>query len=133
MRNDESKEIQQTFSKLECAPLMKFPDPRGRLEAPNERGVYIIYSPQDEVLHVGSTPTGKGGLAQRLRDHLNGKSSFTRAQFEGNGSVLREGYRYRYLVVSNGRQRALVEALGIGSLCPEHIGCGLDDSELGAD
>ena len=39
-------------------------------------GVYIIYSPNGRVTHVGRTVRGKRGLRQRLNNHLHGASSF---------------------------------------------------------
>jgi len=126
---EEPREITELLAKLVREPLIAFPPPGERLEASDRKGVYVIYSPQDKVVHVGSTPRAKEGVAQRLRNHLDGKSSFTKSQFAGDGSRLRRGYKFRYLVVDNGRQRALLEALGIGQLCPEHIGHGLDASE----
>src|SRR3981189_1497793 len=51
------------------ARRMKFPPVRGRLEAPREKGVYVIYSPSGRIVHVGRTPRAKGGIAQRLKDH----------------------------------------------------------------
>ena len=106
----------------------EFPAPGSRIEAATEKGVYIIYSPRGRVLHVGGTPRGRRGVAQRLRDDLAGKSSFVQKYLNGHGRLLREGYKFRYLVITKGRDRALVEALGIGKLCPDHIGHGLDGS-----
>jgi hypothetical protein len=123
-------EIKELLAKLLREPFHLFPARGERLQASNRKGVYIIYDPQDNVLHVGSTPRAKGGLGQRLRDHLRGNSSFTVSHFRGDGSCLSEGYKYRYLVIEGGRRRALVEALGIGELCPVHIGHGLDGEEL---
>jgi hypothetical protein len=102
----------------------EIPAVRGRLEAPREKGVYVIYSPSGRIVHVGRTPRAKGGIAQRLKDHLADKSSFTNKHLMHEGSKLRRGYTFRCLVVKNGRKRALLEALGIGRLCPVHIGLG---------
>src|SRR5208282_2642640 len=128
MADEEPREVEEILNKLTDARLYRFPARGERLEAPDKRGVYIIYSPESEskVLHVGSTPRAQNGLFGRLSDHLNGRSSFTYMQFGGDGSHLRSGYRYRYLVVNDARKRALVEALGIGRLCPKHIGSGLN-------
>src|SRR6476620_6693462 len=61
----EPKVIRRLFKKLRHAPRTPFPKPRRRIQAPNEHGVYIIYSPRaSEVLHVGRTYRGKGGLRQ---------------------------------------------------------------------
>jgi len=77
-------------------------------------------------MHVGSTPWAKRGIAQRLRDHLAGRSSFTAKMFNRDGSRLRNGYTFRCLPVQNDRHRALLESLAIGQLCPKHIGHGGD-------
>jgi hypothetical protein len=130
MQGKEEIEIKELLARLLREPCHLFPARGGKFQASNRKGVYIIYSPLDDVLHVGSTPRAKGGLGQRLRDHLHGNSSFTVSHFRGDGSRLSEGYKYQYLVIDSGRQRALVEALGIGQLCPVHIGHGLDDEEL---
>ena len=125
---EEQGKITELLTELLRQELHGFPPRRGKFEAAsNRKGVYIIHSPLDEVLHVGSTPHAKGGLEQRLRDRLHGNSSFTEKYFGGEGARLREGYKYRFVEIDNGRQRALVEALGIGQLCPVHIGHGLDD------
>ncbi len=120
----ERKKVQALLTKLLNSDYTKFPRLGQRLDAPDRRGVYIIYSPQGKVLHVGSTPYSKQGLAQRLRNHLAGRSSFTKKKFDRAGWKLRQEYGFRCLVVKNPRQRALLEALGIGRLCPEHIGHG---------
>jgi hypothetical protein len=100
--------------------------PRGHLHAPKRQGVYVIFSPKNRVLHVGSTPRAKNGIAQRLRDHLATRSSFTinYEPLKSDGSRLRGGYKFCYLIVRSQRQRALLEALAIGHLCPAHIGLG---------
>jgi hypothetical protein len=120
--------IQKLLAKLMREKCYSFPKLRRKLEVKKGRGVYIIYSPKGRVAHVGSTPRGKGGVAQRLRDHLAGNSSFVQKVSNGDGSKLRKGYKFRCLVIRDGRHRALVEAAGIGQLCPEHIGHGLDNS-----
>ena len=94
------------------------------MEAPEAQGVYLIYGPKGRLLHVGRTPRAKRGLAQRLRDHLNGASSFVNQYLGGVGYRLRQGYAYKFLVVRNRRHRAILEALAIGALCPAHIGLG---------
>jgi hypothetical protein len=124
--SNEQRKLRKLLTKLLNSECTEFPPAHERLDAPNRKGVYIIYSPQGKILHVGSTPYAKGGLAQRLR--LAGKSSFTKKKFNRDGSKLRAGCSFRCLVVKNDRQRALLEALGIGELCPEHIGHGRDRS-----
>ncbi len=75
-------------------------------------------------MHVGRTLRGKGGIHQRLNNHLHGQSSFTAVKFDRMGWKLRNGYEYQYLEVRNSRKRALLEAYAIGMLCPNHIGLG---------
>ena len=117
------------FKKLLESTLFPFPALRGPLNAPSKLGVYVIYGPGEKVLHVGSTPKAKNGIAQRLRDHMGSNSSFAKLHLEdGDGSVLRGSHHYRCLVVDNARHRALLEAYAIGHLCPEHIGSGKDAS-----
>ena len=117
--------IIRLYAELQNATQRNFPAAGGILEAPEERGVYVIYGPQDQVLHVGSTPKGERGIVKRLRDHMAASSSFTNSYLKGDGSVLRAGYSYRYVVVEDPRHRALLEAYAIGDLCPAHIGHGL--------
>jgi hypothetical protein len=118
------KIIKARFAKLKRAPLRTFPDLYEKLDAPDRPGVYVIYSPRGVVLHVGSTPKGRKGIAQRLRDHLGTRSSFTLQykRLKQDGSRLRKGYKFRCLPVRKRRFRALLEAYAIGCLCPEHIG-----------
>jgi hypothetical protein len=126
MKN-EQKIIRGKFQKLKRAPLIAFPEAGKRLKAPNKLGVYIIYNPKRQVVHVGCTPRAKGGIAQRLKNHLAGLSSFTEKHLRGKPKRLRGGYMYRYLVVREPRRRALLEAYTIGCLCPAHIGHGRKD------
>lgn len=123
-QSGEQKRVRKLFKRLQQSPRLKFPREGGRLEAPDQRGVYIIYSPRGTVMHVGGTPRGKRGLHQRLRNHLAGQSSFARVKFDCNGSRLRMGYSYSFLIVSDQRVRTFLEAYAIGSLCPDHIGVG---------
>jgi hypothetical protein len=55
---------------------------------------------------------------------LLGQSSFADKYLKGRGSALRKGYKFKYLIVEEPRERALVEAFGIGKLCPAHLGLG---------
>ncbi len=122
----EGETIASLFRRLLRAPKHAFPKSNEKLEAPEQLGVYIIYDRKDRVLHVGSTPRAKKGIAQRLRDHLCNRSSFTTNFLSGDGERLRHGCKFRYLEVEVGRNRALLEALTIGRLCPAHIGHGRD-------
>jgi excinuclease UvrABC nuclease subunit len=121
----EQNKVTALFEKLTSAAVHRFPKSGEKLDAPIEQGVYVIYSPREQVLHVGRTPSGRKGLRQRLGNHLHGASSFTIRYFNGQGSTLRSGYVFRYLVVKDPRQRALLEAYAIGRLCPAHLGIGL--------
>jgi hypothetical protein len=76
-RSREREQVAKLCAQLIAAPLVKFPE-KG-LEAPMQQGVYIIYSPKGEVLHVGSTPSGFQGIWKRLRDHLGRASSLRRS------------------------------------------------------
>jgi hypothetical protein len=125
MSNRERNAIRTLFTKLRRSRLEKFPEPHGRLKASDKQGVYIIYDPRGKVLHVGRTPSGAGGIRQRLGNHLHNASSFTNKYLKGHGEKLRGTHSYRCSVVENQRRRALLEAYAIGYLCPAHIGLGL--------
>jgi len=106
----EQKKLRSLFTNLTQSPLQTFPAFREQLNAPNRRGVYVIYTPQGKVVHVGRTPRAKAGIAQRLRDHMSARSSFTIQYLKGDGSKLRDNYMFRCIVVKDRRQRALLEA-----------------------
>jgi hypothetical protein len=112
------------FDQLTRSPLQYFPPQGAKVSAPERQGVYIIYSPKKVVLHVGNTPRARGGIRQRLKNHMRGQSSFTRNYLKGDGARLRSGYGFRCLVVAKPRMRMLLEAYAIGHLCPKHIGLG---------
>jgi hypothetical protein len=116
----EREQVAKLYAQLVASPLVKFPA-KG-LDAPMRQGVYVIYGPNERVLHVGSTPSGFQGIWQRLRNHLHRASSFTRVHLKGNGAQLRNGYGFRCIVVTNHRLRALLEHYAIGHLCPGHLG-----------
>jgi len=120
----DQRAVRALFAKLKRAPLRTFPKLRQELDAPRALGVYVIYDPKGRVAHVGSTPRAAGGIAQRLRNHMQGASSFTKRRLKGDGVQLRGRYRYRCIEVRAKRHRALLEAYAIGSLCPIHIGTG---------
>ena len=117
------KIVESDFRKLigqRCKPFPKvgFVD-----DVPDKQGVYVIYSPRNgRVVHVGRTYRGKKGLRQRLRNHLQGASSFTKEFLKGDGSRLRRGYEFQYLTLSPWRRRALLEFYATGILCPLHLG-----------
>ena len=116
--------VRKLFERLAGSQRLPFPKPRSRLDAPDQHGVYIIFSPQDKVLHVGRTPRGRKGIRQRLGNHLHNASSFTNQYLKGRGARLRKGHKFCYLVVPEPRLRALLEAYAIGVLCPAHLGLG---------
>ena len=120
MGDREAAAVHSMLGKLMRAPTQSFPKPRRSPDAPKMAGVYVVHGPTATVLHVG-----KGcDIAQRLSDHLFDRSAFATEYLSGNGSILREGHSFRYLVVSDARKRALLEALAIGKLRPKHIGHG---------
>jgi len=55
-------------------------------------------------------------------NHMRAGSSFTNIYLSGDGSVLRAGCGFRYLLVEDRRRRSLLEAYAAGCLCPIHIG-----------
>lgn len=120
----EPKFVQVKFRQLLRSPMLPFCRAGERLNVPDLHGVYIIYSPKGRVAHVGRTIRGKNGLRQRLTNHLHGASSFVAKALKGKGSKLRRGYKFRYILMEDGRLRALLEAYSIGQLCPDHLGDG---------
>ena len=116
--------IKHLFKRLLAQPRVRFPCDREPLTAPPHPGVYIIRKGR-KVLHVGRTVHGKRGLWQRLSNHLQGNSSFT-VNYCGGGYAprLRKGHTYQCLVVTNRRNRALLECYAAGMLCPDYIGLG---------
>jgi hypothetical protein len=114
--------IERLYERLITRPLVPFPSPRAVLDAPSGQGVYVIYRPDGRVLHVGSTPTGLKGIAQRLKNHMSNASSFSLVHLAGDEWKLRNGYAFRCIVVKNHRTRALLEHLAIGKSCPAHLG-----------
>lgn len=115
--------VHKLFTKLINSSLVKFPQ-KGKVEITIEHGVYIIYSPKKLVLHVGKTHRGKNGLKQRLQNHINNSSSFSKQYLNKKGKVLREGYKYKFIIVKDPRLRTFLEALTTGMLCPAYIGTG---------
>ena len=51
----EAKVVAELFEKLCASKRLPFPDRGSKLLAPNGHGDYIIYSPDGDILHVGST------------------------------------------------------------------------------
>lgn len=123
----ERQRINGLYRKLIACDPVKFPRPREQMNAPTARGVYLILNPRGTVLHVGSTPRAANGIKQRLYGHLQDKSSFVNVYMKHDGDRLRSGYMFKYVVVNDPRQRALLEAYAIGQLLPKHIGTGQRD------
>lgn len=124
-RQVDPKEISKLLRKLLRQEKIYFPPKGSRLDATKSQGVYIIFDRNGLVAHVGRTHRAKKGINQRLNNHLQGKSSFVKIHLNGKGARLRQGFCYQFLVVENHVQRALLEALALGRLCPLHIGVGL--------
>jgi len=120
----ELSEIESRFKRLIKQDCKPFPKKNEKLDAPHQKGVYIILNPKGKVLHVGRTPRAKGGIHQRLNDHLHGRSSFVSCYLKHKAYKLRRGYQYQYLKVKYPRRRALLEAYAIAHLCPRHLGVG---------
>ena len=120
----ECDKIKNLYQELIGSTNHEFP-PKGKaIQISNKQGVYIIYSSNNKVLHVGTTKRGKTGLNQRLNNHRNGSSSFSVKYLKPNNLKLSEGFKFKYIEVENGRERGFLEALSIGLLCPAHIGTG---------
>jgi hypothetical protein len=101
-----------------------FPKKGSAIKVSTKLGVYIIFCPSNYVLHVGSTKRGKDGINQRLNDHRNGASSFSKNYLNPNKISLADGYYFKFIEIENSRERVLLEALTAGLLCPEYIGTG---------
>jgi hypothetical protein len=123
--------IEALFRQLTDQERNRFPQLRGRLDAPDEQGVYVISDPEGDILHVGRTHRGQRGLRQRLDNHLRAQSSFVLKHLRGRGERLREGYTYQYLEVSDPRERALLEHFATAWLCPKHLGTGAEGERRG--
>jgi hypothetical protein len=122
MINEEHSKIIALFHELISSVLYNFPT-LGRLQegVTSDHGVYVIYGADGQILHVGKSSRGKRGLFQRLKNHLDGQSSFVTLYFNRDKTRVRI-CGFRYLAVEDPRQRALLEAYAIGCLCPAHIG-----------
>jgi len=123
----EHKVILELYEKLLNQGKIQFPQRGGEIDAPSTLGVYIIYSPNNIVLHVGKVNKRKRGLKARLYDHLYNRSSFSRKYLKEEGYRLRRGYKFKYLIEPDHRKRTLLEAYTIGRLCPKHLGTGASD------
>jgi len=115
--------IQDLFEKLTSSKFYIFPL-KGKIIVSEKHGVYIIYSPKNEVLHVGNTPSGRKGLNQRLYNHISCTGVFYDKYLKPNKIKMRGTHKFKYLEVKDIRQRALLEAYAAGNLCPAHFGTG---------
>ena len=120
---NEPEQILKLHEALLASSFILFPE-QGHVNRSNIQGVYIIFNPNNEVCHIGTTKYGKNGVNQRLNNHLKNQSSFSKQFLKKNGQILREGYQFKYIEEESGRTRALLEALSIGLHCPAHIGTG---------
>lgn len=122
-KEKESDIIRKLFEKLISSDFHVFPE-NGKINVTEKHGVYIIFSPTDEVLHVGNTPRGKKGLNQRLYNHISCSGVFYDKYLKPNRIRMRGTHKFKYLEVKDIRQRALLEAYTAGNLCPVHFGTG---------
>ncbi|RNJ42379.1 hypothetical protein B5V01_08225 [Mesorhizobium erdmanii] len=120
--NAERGHILALFDQLISSTLHQFPVGRSSLDVPSGHGVYVIYGPNEQALHVGKSSRGRRGVRQRLLNHLAGQSSFVKLYLKRDKSQLRSGCHFRYLEIEDPRKRALLEAYATGYLCPAHIG-----------
>ena len=120
---DEPSIISDLFKKLNSSNFYTFPL-SGKINVSDKHGVYIIFSPKNDVLHVGNTPSGTKGLNQRLYNHISSTGVFHEKYLKPNKIKLRGTHKFKYLVVDDIRQRALLEAYTAGKLCPAHFGTG---------
>lgn len=123
-KSNERTRIEKLRIELDRHPLEPFPLHGPTINAPPTQGVYLILAPDNTVLHVGRTVSGKNGLLQRLRNHLRGQSSFVRNHLSGKCELLRGGYKFKFIVVEDDRDRALLEYHAIAWYCPMHLGLG---------
>lgn len=115
--------IKSLFDKLISSEHHVFPA-KGKINITEKHGVYIIYNPKNEVLHVGNTPSGRKGLNQRLYNHISCTGIFYEKYLKPNKIKMRGIYKFKYLEVKDIRHRALLEAYAAGNLCPAHFGTG---------
>ncbi len=117
---EERKEVIRLYKKLINANSHNFPEEGESLEAPCEKGVYIILSPKNKVLRVGSTGA-QGGIRRRLRYHMSGNSEFIYNYVEGDGKWLRGRCKFKYIEEEDDEIRAYLKAYATVDLWPEYI------------
>ncbi|MBS1551966.1 MAG: hypothetical protein JST15_07860 [Bacteroidetes bacterium] len=122
MNTKEPEKIQRLLNELQKSDFHNFPQKRKILNVSSKQGVYIIYNFNKEVLHIGRTYRGSQGLKQRLKNHLYRSSSFMQNYSEVTPEILRSTCKFKCIEVENFRERAYLESLAVGSLCPKYIG-----------
>lgn len=120
----EPEKIKLLHQKLITSKYHKFPL-SGKIEVSIKQGVYIVYNNTKMPLHVGKTNRGKNGLDQRLLNHVRNQSSFSKLYMQPYKVSLRDWGEFQYIEIEDARERALLEALTAGLLCPLHIGTGV--------
>jgi len=120
----EFRKIDRLFASLMKQDVRPFPGPGQALKASPRQGVYVILGRKGRAAHVGRTLRGRKVIAQRLKDHLHDRSSFTINHLDSQGKKLRGEFGFRYIEVANPRARALLEHYAIGRLCPKCLGLG---------
>lgn len=121
-----AKAVTNMFRQLLKQPKVNFPKARETLIAPKDfHGVYIIRNSKGRVEHVGRTVRGKKRLYQRLKNHLQGSSSFVKNHLDGKGVSLRNGYTYQYHIVEDEYKCAVLEHYATGCLCPLYLALGV--------
>jgi hypothetical protein len=120
---NEPQEIMNLHKKLIASKKFLFPE-KGKVNVSSKHGVYIIYNTKSEVVHVGRTQSGIGGLNQRLYNHISKAGVFYSKYLKPRGIEMRGKYFFRYIEVSSPRTRGLLEVLTAGLLCPAHFGTG---------
>jgi len=112
---DEPELIKVLFQELNAQPI--YPFSRGCRHAPNEDGVYVIYGLwQGDIRYVGRTTRA----AMRRAPFLRG----LRRRLSKHSAKYGDLTGFRFLVVSDPRQRELLEAYATGVLCPDDLGTG---------
>jgi hypothetical protein len=121
MSSNEVERVQSLFDELIRTPLITFPSSRyDPLDVPTDHGVYVVEDAEGNVLHVERTKDGGKGLQQRLHDHMLAMSSFAWSYVREEGNVLCGVCKFRYVLVSDPRERGFLECYAIGRLCPKH-------------
>ena len=120
----EPQNIKQLHNQLVKSTFHEFPI-KGKIQASTKQGVYIVYDDLLRPLHVGKTNGAKNGLNDRLQNHVWNQSSFSKLYMQKNKIVLRAWGKFQFLELEDDRERALLEALTAGLLCPAHIGTGV--------